>query len=174
VPQNNKNAPNYPWIEYEKILRSKMMFYSIGEVANIVGIPTSTLRYYDREGLFLNMKRSNGGIRVFSDAEVETLKVIACLKSTGMEIRDIKQFLDWCLEGDKTLQKRRDMFYERKKIVEKQMEDIQKTLEMIQYKCWYYETAVEAGSEDVPKNRSLDDLPEYARSGKAALEKSLS
>src|SRR5512133_3773725 len=115
-----------------------MMFYSIGEVAKLFDIPASTLRYYDREGLFLNVKRSNGGIRVFSDAEVETLKVIECLKSTGMQIKDIKLFLDWCLEGDDTLQKRRDMFYERRKIVEQQMEDIQKTMEMIQYKCWYY------------------------------------
>ena len=147
------------------------MFYSIGEVANKLNIPTSTLRYYDREGLFPNVKRSNGGIRVFTDAEVETLKVIECLKSTGMQIKDIKQFLDWCLEGDKTLQKRRDMFYERRAIVEKQMEDIQKTMEMIQYKCWYYETALEAGTEDAPRNMSLDDLPEDARNGKAALER---
>ena len=150
------------------------MFYSIGEVAKMAGIPTSTLRYYDREGLFPNVKRSNGGIRVFSDVEVETLKVIECLKSTGMEIKDIKRFLDWCVEGDQTLQKRRDMFYERRKIVEKQMEEIQKTMEMIQYKCWYYETALEAGTEDAPKNMSLDDLPEYVRNGKAELERSLS
>lgn len=149
------------------------MFYSIGEVANMMGVPASTLRYYDREGLFLNVKRSNGGIRVFSDVEVETLKVIVCLKITGMEIKDIKQFLDWCSEGDQTLEQRRDMFYERKAIVEKQMEELQKTMEMIQYKCWYYETACEAGTEDAPKNISIDDLPENMRKGKAELERKL-
>lgn len=149
------------------------MFYSIGEVANMIGVPASTLRYYDREGLFLNMKRSNGGIRVFSDAEVETLKVIECLKTTGMQIKDIKQFLDWCSEGDQSLEKRRDMFYERRMIVEKQMEELQKTMEMIQYKCWYYETACEAGTEDAPKNISIDGLPENVRKGKAELERSL-
>jgi len=149
------------------------MFYSIGEVANMMGVPASTLRYYDREGLFLNVKRSNGGIRLFSDVEVETLKVIECLKTTGMQIKDIKQFLDWCSEGDQTLEQRRDMFYERKAIVEKQMEELQKTMEMIQYKCWYYETACEAGTEDAPKNISIDDLPENVRKGKAELERSL-
>ncbi len=149
------------------------MFYSIGEVANMFNIPTSTLRYYDREGLFPNVKRSNGGIRVFSDAEVDTLMVIECLKSTGMEIKDIRQFLDWCLEGDQTLPKRRDMFYERRTVVEKQMEALQKTMEMIQYKCWYYETACEAGTEDAPRNISIDSLPEAARKGKAELERSL-
>ncbi len=149
------------------------MFYSIGEVAKMFNIATSTLRYYDREELFPNMKRSNGGIRVFSDAEVETLKVIECLKSTGMEIKDIKLFLDWCTEGDSTLQQRRDLFYERKAVVEKQMEAIQKTMEMIQYKCWYYETALAAGTADALKNMPYDDLPEYVRNGKAELERSI-
>ncbi len=148
-----------------------MDFYSIGDVANMVGIPTSTLRYYDREGLFLNVKRSNGGIRIFTDEEVKTLKVIECLKSTGMQIKDIKLFLDWCLEGDKTLQKRRDMFYERKEIVEKQMEDIQKTMQMIKYKIWYYETALNAGSEDIPKNMPIDNLPEEVKNWKAVFAK---
>lgn len=150
------------------------MSYSIGEVASKLNIPTSTLRYYDREGLLSNVKRSSGGIRVFSDVEIDTLKVVECLKVTGMQIKDIKQFLDWCLEGDKTLQKRRDLFYERRAVVEKQMEELQKTMEMIQYKCWYYETAFEAGTEDAPRNMSIDDLPEGVRKGKAALERSLS
>lgn len=144
------------------------MSYSIGEVARMFGIPASTLRYYDREGLFPNVKRSSGGIRVFSDVEVETLKVIECLKSTGMEIKDIKLFLDWCLEGDATLQKRRDMFYERRRIVEKQMQAIQHTMEMIQFKCWYYETAVNAGSEEAPKTMRIDDLPEEVKRWKIA------
>jgi DNA-binding transcriptional MerR regulator len=150
------------------------MFYSIGEVAKMLDIPTSTLRYYDREGLLSNVKRSHGGIRVFTDLEIDTLKVIDCLKATGMQIKDIKQFLDWCGDGEKTLQKRRDMFYERKAVVEEQLKEIHKTLEMIEYKCWYYDTAVKAGSEDAPKNTPMADLPEHARKGKAALERSLS
>ena len=147
------------------------MSYSIGEVASMFHIPASTLRYYDREGLFPNVKRSNGGIRVFSEVEVETLKVIECLKSTGMEIKDIKLFLDWCVEGDNTLLKRRDMFYERRKIVEKQMEAMQKTMEMIQYKCWYYETALAAGTEEAPRSLCMDDLPEDVKKWKSAFNK---
>lgn len=151
-----------------------MKFYSIGEVAKMAGIATSTLRYYDREGLFPNVKRSNGGIRVFSDVEVDALKVIECLKTTGMEIKDIKRFLDWCLEGDQSLQKRRDMFFERKEIVEKQMEELKKTMEILQYKCWYYQTALAAGTEDAPRSMSIGDLPENVKNGKAALERDLS
>ena len=67
------------------------MFYSIGEVANTTGIAISTLRYYDREGMFPNIGRSNGGIRVFSDIEIDTIRVIECLKSSGMSIKEIKE-----------------------------------------------------------------------------------
>lgn len=69
-----------------------------------------------------------------------------------MSIKDIKKFIDWCMEGDATLRQRCDMFHERKKVVEEQMALLQKTLETIQYKCWYYETALQAGSEAIHKN----------------------
>jgi DNA-binding transcriptional MerR regulator len=150
------------------------MFYSIGEVASKLNIPTSTLRYYDREGLLTNVKRSSGGIRVFSDEEISTLNIVECLKATGMQIKDIKQFLDWCSEGDKTIEKRRAMYYERRAVVEKQMEELHNTMDVIQFKCWYYDTAHEAGTEDVPRNMSMEELPEYAKKGKTILESVLS
>ena len=71
------------------------MYYSIGEVSHITGIAVSTLRYYDREGMFPDIKRSNGGIRIFSQKEIETLRIIDCLKTTGMSIKEIKEFLGW-------------------------------------------------------------------------------
>jgi len=150
------------------------MFYSIGEVASKLNIPTSTLRYYDREGLLTNVKRSSGGIRVFSDEEISTLNIVECLKATGMQIKDIKQFLDWCSEGDKTIEKRRAMYYERRAVVEKQIEALHNTMDVIQFKCWYYDTAHEAGTEDVPRNMSMEELPEYAKKGKTILESVLS
>jgi DNA-binding transcriptional MerR regulator len=136
------------------------MHYSIGEVAKVTGLSISTLRYYDREGMFPSMERSSGGIRVFSDTEIEIIEIIECLKTTGMPIKYIKHFLDWCKEGDTSLQKRRDMFYERLEIVKKQMEELQKTMNTIKFKCWYYDTALAAGTEEVPKNIPIEKLPE--------------
>ena len=146
------------------------MYYSIGEVANKLNIPTSTLRYYDREGLLSNVKRSNGGIRVFSDLELAALSMVECLKATGMQIKEIKQFLDWCSEGDSTLEKRRDMYLQRKEVVKKQMEELQNTMDVIEYKCWDYETACAAGTEGAVRNISNEKLPDFAQKGKAALE----
>lgn len=137
-----------------------MMQYSIGEVASLAGIPISTLRYYDREGLFPNLERSGGGIRRFTDKEVEALGIIECLKTSGLSIQEIKQFLDWCQEGDSSLQKRRELFYERLAVVTKQMEELQKTMNTLRFKCWYYDTALSAGTEEVPRNLPPEKIPE--------------
>ncbi len=61
-------------------------------------IPVSTLRYYDKEGLFPNLERK-GNIRKFSDAELDQLHMIECLKKSGLEIKEIKQFFKWTTEG---------------------------------------------------------------------------
>ena len=80
--------------------------YTIGQVADMFGLPISTLRYYDRQGLFPKMERVSG-IRKFSDTEIEALRVIECLKKAGMEIREIRQFMEWCTEGAATYSQRK-------------------------------------------------------------------
>ena len=67
--------------------------YSIGQVAEMFGLPISTLRYYYKQALFPNMERVSG-IRKFSEAEIEALRVIECLKKAGMEIKDINVFVE--------------------------------------------------------------------------------
>jgi len=136
-----------------------VMYHSIGEIANLTGISISTLRYYDREGMFPDMERSSGGIRVFSDREVNTIRVIECLKTAGMSIKDIKEFLAWCKEGDSSLQKRREMFHNRLKEVEAQIETLQKTMNTLKYKCWYYDTAAAAGTEAVVRDLPAHEIP---------------
>lgn len=139
------------------------MPYTIGEVASMLGINASTLRYYDKEGLLPRVGRTAGGIRSFTDADLETLRIIECLKSTGMPIKDIRQFMDWCQEGDATLERRREMFYERKRLVMEQMEGLRRTLETIEYKCWYYDMACELGSSKDVYAQSPECVPEPIR-----------
>ena len=94
--------------------------YTIGQISKQFHLPVSTLRYYDKEGLFPGMERRSG-IRVFGEKEVEALRMIECLKKTGMEIRDIKEFMHWCQQGPATYEKRRDMLLEQKQAVEAEM-----------------------------------------------------
>ena len=136
--------------------------YTIGQVSEMFHLPISTLRYYDKEGLFPEMQRQSG-IRKFSDKEVEALRVIECLKASGLEIKDIKQFMTWCTEGETTYAQRKELFETRKTAVEEEMMKLQKTLDMLKFKCWYYETAIRDGNEDHLKEMIPDKLPAEIR-----------
>ncbi|WP_422661459.1 MerR family transcriptional regulator [Paenibacillus sp. EC2-1] len=129
-----------------------MTTYSISEVAKELNLTPHTLRYYDKEGLMPFVERTSTGIRVFKESDLGALKVIECLKSTGMPIKEIKKFIDWCSDGDATLQQRYDLFMERKAAVEHQIEELKKSMEVIEHKCMYYKTALEAGTESIHKD----------------------
>lgn len=95
--------------------------------------------------------RSDAGIRRFKDEDFEWLAVINCLKETGMSVKEIKIFIEWCLEGEKTFKKRLNLFLEQKKKVKEQMEVLNKYMEKIDYKIWYYQTALSKGIEAANK-----------------------
>lgn len=132
--------------------------YAIGQVSEMFGLPVSTLRYYDKEGLLPEMERVSG-IRKFSERELEALRVIECLKMSGLEIKDIKQFMTWCTQGASTYPERKALFEARKRAVEEEMLRLQKTLDMLKFKCWYYETAIRDGNEDGINAMLPDKLP---------------
>lgn len=133
--------------------------YTIGQLSKMFDLPVSTLRYYDKEGLFLDLHRTSG-IRKFNDRQVEALRVIECLKKSGLEIKDIRQFMKWCEEGPSTYQKRKDMFEKQKENIEAEIAKLNRTLSMIKFKCWYYEQALKDGSEDKIQQMIPDKLPQ--------------
>ena len=139
------------------------MNYSIGEVSRMFGLPQSTLRYYDKEGLLPQIQRQGAGIRRFDEQAVEALRVIECLKKSGMEIKDIRQFMDWCAEGPSTYPQRKAMFEERKAHMEAEIAHMNRALDMLKFKCWYYEQAIKDGSEDRLKALIPDHLPDGIR-----------
>lgn len=132
--------------------------YTIGQISQLFDIPVSTLRYYDNEGLFPHLVRE-GNNRKFSDAEIESLHIIECLKRSGLEIKDIKQFFQWVSEGSSTYANRKELFELRKAAVEEEMRALEKTRAMLQFKCWYYEKAMQDGSEDQIREMLPDRLP---------------
>lgn len=135
-----------------------MKKYTIKDAAKIMNVPTSTIRYYDKEGLLPFMERLESGYRVFSESDLGMLRTIDCLKKTGMSIKDIRQYVDLTQHGDDTLQARYQMFLERKKTVEAQIAELQKTLKIVDFKCWYYKTAIDEGSEKVVEARLRKEM----------------
>ncbi|AKN31619.1 MerR family transcriptional regulator [Clostridium carboxidivorans P7] len=126
------------------------MTYSIGDISKMLNISISALRYYDKKGLLPLVNRTSGNIRVFDDTDVECLKMIECLKNTGMPLKDIKQFFEWCEEGDSTIDQRYELFINQKKKTEQQISLLQNALDRINYKCEFYRISKENGTTNVP------------------------
>lgn len=130
----------------------KAMNYSISDVSKMTNLPISTLRYYDKEGLLPYIERKTSGYRVFKDDDIRMLEIIECFKNTGMSIKEIKHFIELVKQGNSSLQERYNLFLERKKTVEKQMEDLQKQLDLINYKCEYYYAALQNDDKNETHN----------------------
>lgn len=145
------------------------MVYTVGEMAKLLGVPASTLRYYDKEGLLPFVERSPGGMRMFQEQDYEWLQVINCLKKTGMPLKNIRVFIDMAMQGDETIEPRLTLIRQQRDAVNAQLEELRKTLEVLDFKCWYYETARQAGATSVPRNMPIEDIPEHLRAARAAL-----
>ena len=139
------------------------MIYTVGEMAKRLGLAPSTLRYYDQEGLLPFVERSEGGIRVFKEADYEWLQIIGCLKKTGMQLKDIKIFIEMAMQGDETIEPRLALITKQKESVKAQIAELEETLRTLKFKEWYYQTAKENGTTSVPRNMTLDELPEEFR-----------
>ena len=121
--------------------------YTIGQVATRFNLSVPTLRYYDQEGLIPNLTKDQAGIRRFNNENLEALQVVECLKTSGMSIKDIKQFMQWSSEGDETLAQRLTLFQKLREHLETQLDLLERNLRVVDYKCAYYGQAVEDGTE---------------------------
>ena len=132
------------------------MNYTIKQVSEKMGVTISTLRYYDKEGLLPFLDKTSNGTRVFKDEDFEGLAIITCLKKSGVSIKDINKYMNLCIQGDDTLKERLNIFLERKEVVEKQIEELYKVMETINYKIRYYNKAIEAGTEEIHKKNEKE------------------
>lgn len=149
------------------------MVYTVGEMAKLLGVTASTLSYYDKEGLLPFVERSSGGIRMFRESDIEWLRVIECMKKAGMSIKDIRQYIELALKGDDTIELRLMMFRRQKEVLQQKMAEMQHTMAMVEYKCWYYETAKAAGTVEVPQNMKESDVPKQFHDIRRELKKTV-
>ena len=144
------------------------MPYTIKDMSALTGLPASTLRYYDKQGLLPNLKRDGNNIRIFTDDDYASLRLIDCLKRSGLSIKDIKSFIDMAGK-DGALSGRLEIFRKRREILKRELEDLKCVLDVIEYKCWYYEKACEAGTDEAVKNMKPSDIPEQFREARRHL-----
>ena len=138
-----------------------------------MGVTTATIRYYDEEGLLPNIKRMNGR-RIFEDEDFKWLRVLNCMKKINMPIKKIKKYVELAKQGDSTLEQRYRLILEQKTAIKNQINELNMCLQEFEYKEWYYQTAIEAGTEEILKDITsisptleVDKIPKnYKKEGK--------
>lgn len=136
------------------------MIYTVGEIAKKLNVATSTIRYYDKEGLLPFVERSEGGIRMFREKDMEWFLIIDCLKNTGMPIKQIKYFIDCCVEGDARIDERLELISTQRDRVLLEIEALKERLKMLNFKTWFYEEAQRRGTASFHQTVTPDEVPE--------------
>lgn len=124
-------------------------FLSISEVSALTGLTTHTLRFYEQEGLFVApVRRNAAGRRVFTDAEVEWLKVCTKLRSSGMPLPEIRRYVELVVAGPGNEAERFEVLRQHEAKVQQQVTDLQEALDVIHHKVELYARRLDAGTAD--------------------------
>ena len=125
--------------------------YTIQDVSKKTGLTAHTLRYYEKEGLITGVERSQGGIRQYTDEDLERLGLIRCLKNTGMSIQEIARFVQLTHEGDHTLEERVELLREHREKVLERMAEMQEHLDKVTWKLNFFTEKLRAYQEKESK-----------------------
>ncbi len=98
---------------------------TIKDVSKRLGIPASTIRYYEKKGLLPNIRRTKGGIRQFDEETIEWLKLIECLKKTGLSLTKIREFMDMSTQGDATIPQRLALFQRQRDAIREEIRQLE-------------------------------------------------
>lgn len=113
--------------------------FSMKEVCEEVGMSYQTLKFYCNEGLVPNVKRDKNNYRVFDDCNIAWLKGLQYLRRCGMSIKDMKQYLHYCLQGPSTIPQRKEMLNQTKKELLNKINDINECIHYINDKQSFYD-----------------------------------
>ena len=136
---------------------------TIKDVAERTGLSVYTIRYYAREGLLPSVQRDKNGVRFFTEEDLEYVYIIECMKNCGMSIKEMRDFTNWTLEGDATIDKRLALFQEKYNLMQEKMWRMQEVQEALQYKVWFYQTAKKAGTIAVYDTMKPEEIPAKMR-----------
>ena len=139
------------------------MYYTVCEVAKRLNLSAHTIRFYAKEGLLSFVDRDQNGNRIFKESDFERLFIIASLKRAGMSIKQIREFTILCDKGDSSIAQRLQIIIDQRAKVEEQITELQDALDVLKYKTWLYEVALEAGTTAIHDNMPLEDMPQNIR-----------
>lgn len=114
------------------------MIYTVKDVAKITGLSIYAIRFYDKEGLMPFVSRNQSRTRVFTESDIKQIMTICCLKNTGMQIKDIKKYIDYCMEGSNTIDSRKKLMMEHRNEIINQIKAPNQNLKLIDSKPEIY------------------------------------
>ncbi len=114
----------------------------IAEVSERYGISTDTLRYYERIGLIPPVHRNESGIRDYIEIDVRRVEFIKCMRSAGLPIEVLIEYVELVQQGDQTIEARKEILKEQRELLAARMKEMQKTLDLLDYKIEVYENTV--------------------------------
>lgn len=112
---------------------------TIAEVSKKYDLTQDTLRYYERIGLIPEVNRSKSGIRDYTEEDCRWVEFIKCMRSAGLPIEVLIEYVTLFKQGDKTIKARKELLIEQRKRLVEKMEDMKKTIERLDYKIERYE-----------------------------------
>ena len=122
--------------------------YTIKEVAEKMDVSEHTIRFWAKSGFFPFIKRNQNNIRLFSDDDLNWVRIVKCLRSIGTETKLVKRYIDLCIIGDSTISERYEIIKTTKEKALKQMEDLKKQLELLDYKEEHYLNLIKNNLKD--------------------------
>jgi MerR family transcriptional regulator, aldehyde-responsive regulator len=114
----------------------------IAEVSEQYGISTDTLRYYERVGLIPPVNRNESGIRDYNELDRRRVDFIKCMRSAGLPIEVLIEYVALVQRGDGTIEARKEILVDQRKLLLGRMQEMQKTLDILNHKIEVYEKAV--------------------------------
>jgi len=114
----------------------------IGEVSRKHGISTDTLRYYEKVGLIPFVNRNESGIRDYTEADIKRIEFIKCMRNAGLPIEALTKYMNLVIQGDKTIEARKEILQDQRDLLAAHIQDMQKTLDLLDYKISVYEEAL--------------------------------
>ena len=114
----------------------------ISEVSHQSGISPDTLRYYERIGLLPPVNRSESGIRDYSELDVRRIEFIKCMRTAGLPVEVLIKYYGLVQQGDATMEERKAILVEQRAEITARMDELQQTLDLLDYKIGFYENAL--------------------------------
>ena len=129
---------------------------TIKEVCTRYHISPDTLRYYERMGAIPAVTRTSKGIRDYTEQDIASVENTICMRSAGVPVERVAEYVELCRQGDETFAARRDLLRGVRGELLKQMEKCRRELERLEYKIQRYEAAVETGKLTWDREFSFD------------------